>query len=87
MFHCDLFSHDSSSTSLRPHQAKIEGDHEEYAFEYISNVKIDKWPRRSVPYLQLLTHFVSFDILEWLLLEQVDDCEQLSTFWGQRKIE
>jgi len=39
------------------------------------------------PYLHILTHFVSFDIPEWLLLEQVDDCEQLSTFWGQRKME
>jgi len=27
-----------------------------------------------------LTHFESFDILEWMLLEQVDDCEQLSIF-------
>ncbi len=29
------------------------------------------------PYLQFLTHFVSFDIPEWLLLEQVDECELL----------
>jgi hypothetical protein len=28
---------------------------------------------------------VSFDILEWLLLVQVDDCEQLSIFWGCEK--
>jgi len=26
------------------------------------------------------THFVSFDIPEWMLLEQVDDHEQLSFF-------
>jgi hypothetical protein len=60
---------------LRPHQAKIECDHEEYAIDYISDVKIDNWPRSRGPYLQFLTHFVSFDILEWLLLEQVEDCE------------
>ncbi len=30
--------------------------------------------------MQFLTHFVSFDIPEWLLIEQVDDCEQLSIF-------
>jgi hypothetical protein len=69
---------------LRPHQAEIEGDHEEYAVDFISDVKIDNWPRRG-PYLQFLTHFVSFDIPEWLLLEQVDDCEQLSIFMGSEK--
>ncbi len=80
MFHCDLLSHASSSTSLRPHQTEIEGDREEYAVDYISNVKINNLPRRRGPYLQFLTHFVSFDIPEWLLLEQLDDCEQLSIF-------
>jgi len=64
VFHCDLLSHASSSTLLRPHQTKIEGDHEEYAVDIISGVKIDIWPRRRGPYLQLLTHFVSFDIPE-----------------------
>jgi hypothetical protein len=70
---------------MRPHQAEIEGDHEEYAVDFISDVKIDNWPRRRGPYLQFLTHFVSFDIPEWLLLEQVDDCEQLSIFMGSEK--
>jgi len=28
---------------------------------------------------------VSFDIPEWTLLEQVDDCEQLSIFLGNEK--
>jgi hypothetical protein len=67
---------------LRPHQAEIEGDHEEYIVKYISGVKIDNWPRRRGPYLQFSIHFVSFDIPEWLLLEQVDDYEQLSIFSG-----
>ena len=40
-------------------------------------MKIDNWLRRSVPYLKFLTDFVSFDILECMPLEQVDDCEQL----------
>jgi hypothetical protein len=35
--------------------------------------------------LQFLTHFVSFDILEWLLLDQVDECEQLSIFLSSEK--
>ena len=28
---------------------------------------------------------MSFDISGWLLLEQVDDCEQLSSFLGSKK--
>jgi hypothetical protein len=70
---------------LRPHHAEIEGDHDEYAVDYISDVKIDNWPRRRGPYLQFLTLFVSFDIPEWLLLEHVDDCEQLSIFIASEK--
>jgi hypothetical protein len=85
VFHCDLVSHASSSTSLKPHQAEIEGDHEEYAVDFISYVKIDNWPRRRGSYLHFLTHFVSFDISEWLLLKQVDDCEQLSIFFSNEK--
>ena len=85
MFHCDLLSHASSSTSLRSHQAEIESGHEEYAVDFISYVKIDNWPRRRGPYLQFLTNFVSFDIPEWLLLEHVDDCEQLSIFMASEK--
>jgi hypothetical protein len=72
---------------LRPRQAEIEGGHEEYAVDYIHDVEIKNWPRRRGPYLQFSTHFVSFDIPEWLLLEQVDDCEQLSFFSRQRKME
>ena len=78
-------SHATSFTFLRPHQAKIKGDYEEYAVDLISDVKIDDWPRRG-PYLQLFTHFVSFDIPEWIMLEQVDDCEQLSIFLSSEKV-
>ncbi len=85
VFYCDLLFHASSLTSLRPHQAKIEGGNEEYAFDYISDVKIDTWPRRRGPYLQFFTRFVSFNIPKWLSLEQVDDCEQLSIFLGSEK--
>ena len=86
MFHCDLLSHASFLTSLRPHQAEIEVDHEEYEVDYISDVEIDNWPKTRGPCLQFLTHFVSFDISEWLLLAQVDDCEQLSNFLGSEKL-
>ena len=55
VFHCDLLSHASSSTSLRPHQAEIEGDHEEYAVDFISHVRIDNGPRRKGSYSQFLT--------------------------------
>ncbi len=75
MFHCDLLSHDTSSKLIRPHHAEIEGDHEDYTIVFIANVKIYNRTRRRRLYLQFLTHFVSFDITEWLLLEQVDDCE------------
>jgi hypothetical protein len=86
VFHCDLLSLATSySTSLQPHHAEIEGDPEEYGVNYIFDVKIDNWPRRRGPYLQFLTHFVSFDILEWLLLEQVDDCERLFIFHDNEK--
>jgi len=49
VFHCDLLSHASSSISLRPYQAEVEGDYEEYAFEYISDGKTDNWSRRRGP--------------------------------------
>ena len=51
-FPCDLLSHATSSTSLRPHQAEIEGDREEYGVDFISDVKIVYWPRRKGYYLQ-----------------------------------
>jgi hypothetical protein len=35
--------------------------------------------------LQFLSHFAFFYIPEWLLLEQVDDCEQLSIFIASEK--
>jgi len=41
MFHCDLLSHTTITTSLRSHQAEIEGDMEEYAINYIDDVKLD----------------------------------------------
>jgi hypothetical protein len=47
---------------MRLHRAEIEGDHEDYEVNYISDVKIDNLPRRRGPYLQFLTHFVSVDI-------------------------
>jgi hypothetical protein len=62
VFHCDVLSHASSSTSARPRRVYIKGKHEEYAVDSIFDVKIDDWPRRKGPYLQFLTHFVSFDI-------------------------
>ena len=35
--------------------------------------------------MKILTHFKSFDIIEWMLLEQVIDCEQLSIFLKTQK--
>jgi hypothetical protein len=86
-FFCDLLSHATSSPSLRPHQAEIEGDHEEYVIDFISDIKIDNCARRRGQYLQFLFHFVSFHIPEWMLLEQVDDCEQLSIFLNTEKLD
>jgi hypothetical protein len=88
VFHCDLLSKASNSTPLRHQPAEIERDHNEYAIDYISDVKIGNWPNRRGPYLQFLTHFVGYNVPEWMLLEQVDDCEQLSVFlssdvWAQ----
>jgi hypothetical protein len=66
----------------------MESDHNEYAIDFISGVKVDNWPSRRGLYLQFLTHFVGYDVPKWMLLEQVDDCEQLSIFlssdvWAQ----
>ena len=85
MFHCDLLSQSTTATSLRPHQAEIEGDMEEYAINYIDDVKIDNWQRRRGLYLQFLTYFINFDTPEWMLLEQIDDCEELSKLLSSEK--
>ena len=81
MFQCDLRSKASNSTPLRHQPAKIEIDHNEYAIDYILDAKVDNyWPNRRGLYLQFLTHFVGYNGPEWMLLEQVGDCEQLSVF-------
>ena len=80
VFHCDLLSKANNPTPLRNQPAEIEGDQNEYAIDYISDVKVDKWPNRRGLYLQFLTHFVGYDVPEWMSLEQLDDCEQLSNF-------
>ncbi len=80
VFHCDVLSKASTSTPLRHQPAEIESDHNEYAIDYISDAKVDKWPSRRGPYLQFLRFFVGYDVREWMLLEQLDDCEQISVF-------
>ena len=60
---------------LRRQHVEIESYHNEYAINYISDAKVDSWPNRRGPYLQLLTHWVGYDLFEWMLLEQVDDFE------------
>ncbi len=80
MFHCDLLSKASTSTPLRHRRAEVESDHNEYAIDFVSDIKVDTWPNRRGFYLQFLTYFIEYDVPEWMLLEQVDDCEQLSVF-------
>jgi len=76
-----------ATSFLRPHHAEIEGKHEEYAVDYNFDVnKIGNWPRKKGPYLQFLTHFVCFDIIEWMLLEQVDECEHQLFFLSSDKL-
>ncbi len=54
---------------------------EEYAINYIDDVKIMFWPRRRGFYLKLYkTYFVNFDTPEWMPLERIDDCEKLRKF-------
>ncbi len=81
VFHCDLLSKTSNSTPLRHRLAEIENNHNEYATDFISNAKVDNRPNRRGLYLQFLTHFVGYDVLEWMLLDQVDDCKHLSIFY------
>ena len=85
VFHCDLLPHTTITTSLRTHQAEIEGDMEEYAFNYIDDVKLDNLPRRRGPYLQFFTYVVNFDTPECMLVEQVDDFEEPSKFFTSQK--
>ena len=80
MFHCDLLSKASNSTPLRHQPHEVESDHDEYAFDFISYAKVDNWPNRRDHYLHFITHFVGYDVLEWILLEQLVDCEQLYVF-------
>ena len=80
VFHCNLLSDSTTSASLRPHQAEIQGVMEEYSINCIDVVKIDMWTRRRGPFFQFLTYFVNFDIPKWMPLEQVDDCEVLTKF-------
>ncbi len=75
-----MISKASNSTPLRHRQAEIESDHNEYAIVFISDAKVDNWPNRRGLNLQLLTHFVGYDVLEWMLLDQADDCEKLFVF-------
>jgi len=72
VIHCGLLSHGLSATSLRPHQTTIEGDHDVFEVDFISDDKIDNWPRRKGPYFQFLTRFMSFNIPRWILLEKID---------------
>ena len=49
---------------------------------------MDNRQNRRGLYLQFSTHFVGYDVSEWMLLEQVDDREQLFVFllsdvWAQ----
>ena len=62
------------------------GDREKYAINFSSGGKIVNWPRRKGPYLHFLTHSVSFDVPEWMLLDEVDKCEQLSNFLSSEKL-
>ena len=76
------------STPLRHRHVEIESDHNEYAINYISDSKVENLPNRRGLYVQFLTYFVGYDGLEWMLLEQVDDCEKLFVFlssnvWAQ----
>ena len=88
MFHCDLLSKAYNSTPLRQRPAKIESDQNEYAINLMSDTKVDNWPNHCGLYLRFFTHFVGYDVPEWMLLEQVDDCEHLFVFlssdvWAQ----
>jgi hypothetical protein len=67
VFHCDVLSKSNNSTPLR-HQH--ESDHNEYAIDFISDAKVDNWSNRRGLYIQFLTHFVGYDVPEWVLLRK-----------------
>ena len=54
MLHCNLLSKGSNPTSLRQQPVEIERDQNDFAIDYISDVKVNKWPSRRGLYLQLL---------------------------------
>jgi hypothetical protein len=70
VFHCDLLSKASNPTPLRHEPDEIESDHNEYAIDYISDVKIDSWPNRRGPYLQFLTHILDMMFLSGCYLNK-----------------
>jgi hypothetical protein len=88
VFQCDLLSRASNSTPLRHQLVEIESNRNEYAIVFFSDAKVDNWPTRRGLYLQFLTHFVRYDVPEWISLEQFNDREQLFVFlsldvWAQ----
>jgi hypothetical protein len=80
-----LLSKASNSTTLSHQLVEIESDHNEYAIDYISDVKVDNRSNRRGLSLQFLTHLVGYDVPKWMLLEQVSDCEQLSVILSSNK--
>ena len=75
-------------SSLMIQLVKIESDYNEHAINFISDAEVENWPHRRGRYLQFLTRFVGYDVPEWMVLEQDDDCEHLFVFlssdvWAQ----
>ncbi len=80
MFHFDLLSTASNPTPLRHQPAEIRSDHNEYAINYILDVKIGSWLDRRGRYIQFLKPFVGYDVPEWMLHEQMDECKLIFKF-------
>ena len=80
VFHVDVLSKAATSTPLRSKAVDAVDDGLEYGVEKITDVKLDKWPRRRGLQVQFLTHYVGYDVPEWSLLELLDDTVALDNF-------
>ena len=80
VFHVDVLSKAASETPLRSRPVDAVDDDMEYRVDYISDVKLDNWPRRRGLQVLFLTHYVGYNDPEWTLLDLIDDCVALDEF-------
>ena len=80
VFHVDVLSPASTAKRMRPQIVDAVDDDMEYTVKRITDVKIDKFPRRRGRFLMFLNHYEGYPEPEWSLLESVNDTAALTVF-------